>query len=166
MSVHTYHRQLGPVQWGIMGVSVVEAVVISLVLHRWPILAWSHLSISVIGLAYAVWYMLSLSRNPHEVDDETLRLRYRHCLDIELPRWAIKAVRRTCHNDVKPMLSVRERVLRIAIGRMANVRVEFAVPAELDLPKLPAGEIDAIEFFADDPAALVRALAAQPVPMR
>ncbi|GAB3305243.1 hypothetical protein EK0264_04590 [Epidermidibacterium keratini] len=162
-TAHTYHRELGPVQWGIMGVSVVEAVVISLVLHRWPILAWSHLAMSLIGIAYAVWYMVSLSRNPHEVDDEVLRLRYRHRFDIELPRHAIARVRRVSHNDVKRTFSVREGVLRIAIGRMTNVRVEFAVPAELDLPGLPAGDIEAIEFFADDPGSLIRELTAQPV---
>jgi len=71
-----YHEGIAPMMWVLFVLSLLELVVVHLfVTLNWPVIGWTLTTISALGTIWLVWWILSMKRLPHELQDGVLILR-------------------------------------------------------------------------------------------
>lgn len=71
-----YHQGIAPMMWVLFALSLLELVVVHIfVALKWPLIGWTLTTISALGAAWLVWWILSMKRLPHELRDGVLILR-------------------------------------------------------------------------------------------
>ncbi len=153
-----YSAQVRPFLWVFMVLTPVEILLVEL-LVPW---LWLRVTLLLLGLLSAAllgWLLWMLHKFKHEIDDEYLRLRYAREFEHRIPLAAIKNV---THGLTSRLLnktqSVVDDTLVLEISNSTNVLVHLNEPLEVDLGRRGVHEVTKIEFWADDPAAIVRAL--------
>lgn len=161
--VARYDRQLRPLIWGIVIASLIEAVALTLLLHRWPVIAWIHVAVCVLGLGFTWWSLRGYRNNPHTLRDNTLHLRYGRRIDVPVPLDAIAAATATLRDAGTKTIGFTENTdgsadLTIGVAGVANATLRLERPIEVTIGKHGTRAVGRIHFRADDPNPLLRAI--------
>jgi hypothetical protein len=153
-----YSAQLKPLLWVFLVLTPVEILLVD-VLVPW---FWLRAVLLVFGLLSGLllaWLLWMLHKFKHEIDDEYLWLRYAREFEYRIPRNAIETVTHgMTSRSLNKTRSVVDETLVLEISSSTNVRVTLNEPQEIDLGRRGAHQITKIEFWADDPERVVRAL--------
>ncbi|MEU9338928.1 hypothetical protein AB0D49_38265 [Streptomyces sp. NPDC048290] len=149
-------RGLGPMMFGFGFVAVVETVVLSVLLARWPTV---HLVVLVLDV-YTVLFVAGLYAaavvRPHVLEPDAVRLRYAGHVELRVPLERIARVRRE-------LLLTHTRAdgeLNIGVAGQTTVTVELTEPVEYVTFLGRRRPVRTVRVNADEPAAFVRALVA------
>ncbi|MFE2040450.1 hypothetical protein ACFXAZ_05845 [Streptomyces sp. NPDC059477] len=147
-------RGLGAVMFGFGFVCVVETIVMSLLLSRWPTV---HLVVLVVDV-YTVFFVVGLYAaavvRPHVLEPGAVRIRYAGHVDLPIPLELIAGVRR----ELLLTHGKAEGVLNVDVAGQTSVTVELAEPVTHLTFLGRALPVRTVRVNADDPTAFVRAL--------
>ncbi|ANZ38535.1 hypothetical protein BBK82_23215 [Lentzea guizhouensis] len=153
-----YSAQVRPFLWVFLVITPGEVLLMDL-LVPWT---WLRITLLVLGVLSGLllgWQLWMLTEFKHAVDDEHLWLRYAREFDYRIP---LAAVEKVSQGLTSRMLgrtrSVVDGTLVLEISGSTNVLVLLSEPQEVDLGRRGTHEVTRIEFWADNPEAVVRAL--------
>ncbi|SDG30642.1 hypothetical protein SAMN05216553_10728 [Lentzea fradiae] len=153
-----YSAQVRPFLWVFLVVTPLEIFLVDLLVPWF----WLRAALLVLGALSGVllaWQLWMLHRFKHAVDDEHLWLRYGREFEYRVPLAAVGTVREgTTSRPRNRTRSVEDGTLVLSISYSTNVVVELTEPLEADLGRRGAHEVTRIEFWADNPGEVVRAL--------
>jgi hypothetical protein len=155
-----YASQATPLLLAFIFLSALEIPIVPLLLP-WPAVRWSLLILGVWGVLWMLGLLASLRTNPHVVSETGLRLRSGFQFDANVP-WAQIAAIRLRRSSAERKLQIEHSRIgaSVALHGTNNLEVVFREPVPVRFLDRRETRIDAVRFFADDPAALRRA--AQP----
>lgn len=153
-----YSAQVRPFLWVFIVVTPLEILLVELIVPwfwlRAVLLAFGVLSALLLG-----WQLWMLHKFKHSVDDRYLWLRYAREFEYRIPLAAIESVTQgTTSRTLHRTRSVVDGTLVLEISGSTNVSVRLREPQEIDLGRRGAHDVTKIEFWADDPDGVVRAL--------
>ncbi|MFG3254639.1 hypothetical protein [Streptomyces sp. NPDC048172] len=141
---------------------VVELVGIEVLLRETGVPAWIRTVVLVID-AYSVVAVLAILAScvtrPHVVTGGELRVRYGAFFDLRVPRERVAAVHRVRRYSESGTVKVEGEEMAVAVASQTNVRIELAEPMTATRPLGRRVGIRSLRFFADEPEALLAALA-------
>ncbi|MDF5756052.1 hypothetical protein [Spongiactinospora sp. TRM90649] len=140
---------------------VVEAVAVDLILVAMDApgpVRFTLLAIDVYGILFGLAFAAACATRPHVVTPGELRVRYAAYFDARVPMALIASVRQARNLNENSMVRVADGRLSVVVGSQTNVVVELTEPVTVTRPLGRQAEVHTIRFFADDPAAAVRAL--------
>ncbi|MBB2743839.1 UNVERIFIED_ORG: hypothetical protein FHR35_003675 [Microbispora rosea subsp. rosea] len=165
-----YSREQTPTMAAMLFVLVLETVAMDLLLRRFGLPDVPRLVILALDASSALGVlgvMVSCARRPHTVSPDGLRLRYGRLFSLDVPAELIASARIDRRYDEKRLVGVADGELALAVSSQTNIVVELREPIEVPRPRRPwmtavrsAAAVRRVRFFADDPAAAVRAVAA------
>ncbi|MGW5260548.1 hypothetical protein ACWEQG_06230 [Microbispora sp. NPDC004025] len=164
-----YSREQTPTMAVLLVVLVLETVAMDLLLRRFGLPDAPCLVILALDAASALGVlgvMVSCARRPHTVSPDALRLRYGRLFSVDVPVRLVASARVDRRYDEKRLLRLTDGELALAVSSQTNLVVELREPIEVSPPRRPwqaarpATAVRRVRFFADDPAAAVRAVAA------
>jgi hypothetical protein len=161
-----YAREQAPMLLVMLFLMVIETAGIDLLLVSLDVPAVARVTVLVLdvyGIVFALALGASCALRPHVVSAGELRVRFGEYLDARVPRALISSVRQVRNYNEGGMVSVADGRLVVAVSSQTNVVVELAGPVTVVRPLGGRAEVRSIRFFADDPAAVVRALRAPAV---
>lgn len=165
----SYSREQTPAMAALLFVSVLETVAVDLLLRRVGLPGPPRLVILALDASSALavlGVMVSCARRPHIVSPDGLRLRYGRLFALDVPAALIASARVERRYDEKRLVRVSDGELTLAVSSQTNLVVELRGPIEVPRPRRPwsadrpAEAVRRVRFFADDPAATLRAVAA------
>jgi len=154
-----YARQVTPIIWAFIFVSLVELPVVHLLLP-WDSVRLVVLVLSVWGLLWMVGLLASMKVYPHLIDDAGLRVRSGARVDIRIPWEAVASVsgrRRSVATGENVHLEHGDDGATVAsVPMMKQTRVDVVLrsPTAIGLPAGPR-ELTALRLYADDAGAFV-----------
>lgn len=152
-----YHKSLRPVVWCIFALSIVEIVVVHLAISiDW--IKWTIFAFSVYGIIALFGFYRSLFRNPHQVDDGHVKLKYGNRLVADLSIDSIHGFGR-CSPGSGGSVRVMDKDMRIPVLSQVNTWIEMSDPVIVKDLFLGDHAITRLEFFVDDRDAFLRILA-------
>ncbi|MFI0484194.1 hypothetical protein [Actinomadura sp. 9N215] len=116
------------------------------------------LVVDLYSILVVVAIVAACVTRPHVVSDEELRVRYGAFFDLRVPRGLISSVRLARNFNESGMVKVKDDRLSVAVSAQTNVVVELSEPIVAVRPLGGRATVRTIRFFADDPAALIKAL--------
>ena len=153
-----YSAQVRPFLWVFMVITPGEVLLVDL-LVPWT---WLRITLLVLGVLSGLllgWQLWLLHRYEHEVDDEHLWLRYAREFEYRFPLAAVEKVSQgLTSRALGKTRSVVDGTLVLEVSGSTNVLVQLGVSQEVDLGRRGRHEVTRIEFWADNPEAVVRAL--------
>ena len=153
-----YSAQVRPLLWVFLVLSPVE-ILLFVLLVPWFWLRAALLAFGLLSGLLLGWMLWMLHKFRHSVDDEHLWLRYAREFEYRIPLAAIENVTQgMTSRSLNRTRSVVDGTLVLEIASSTNVRIELGEPQEIDLGRRGVHEVTKIEFWTDDPAAMVRAL--------
>jgi hypothetical protein len=156
--VLAYGSRLGVTLWSVGALGALETAVVHILLP-WPVARWVLFGVSLYALVWMSGLALSVRQHPHVVRDGALLLRFGHLRTTVVPlAGAVRARARTENGH-------RRNVDRDGDTLVVSVMGETSVELTIDPPVPVAARgtrapVARVLFFADDPRAAVRALAA------
>lgn len=160
MGVQTfgYSAQVRPFLWVFLVITPLEILLVDLLVPWF----WLRAVLLVFGLLSALllaWMLWMLHKFQHEIDDEYLWLRYAREFEYRIPLAAIETVTQgMTSRSLNKTRSVVDGTLVLEIANSTNVSVRLNEPQEIDLGRRGVHEVMRIEFWADNPDGIVRAL--------
>lgn len=164
-----YSREQTPTMAALLFVMVLETVAMDLLLRRFGLPDLPRLVILALDASSALavlGVMVSCARRPHVVSPDGLRLRYGRMFGLDVPAELIASARIDRRYDEKRLVRLSDGELALAVSSQTNFVVELREPIEVPRPRRPwqpvrpAAAVRRVRFFADDPAATLRAVAA------
>ncbi|WP_432923603.1 hypothetical protein ACQPZZ_27020 [Microbispora sp. CA-135349] len=164
-----YNREQTPMMAVMLFVLVLETAAVDLLLRGFGLPDVPRLGILVLDAASALavlGVMVSCARRPHTVSPEALRLRYGRLFGLDVPLELVTSVRIDRRYDQRKLVGLSDGELALAVSSQTNLVVELREPIEVPPPRRPwtaarpAAAVRRLRFFADDPAAALRAVAA------
>ena len=153
-----YSAQVRPLFLVLLVLTPVEILLVDLLVPWF----WLRAVLLVFGLISGLllgWLLWMLHKFKHEIDDEYLWLRYAREFEYRIPLRAIENVTQgMTSRSLNKTRSVVDGTLVLEIANTTNVRVSLNEPQEIDLGRRGAHQVTKIEFWADDPDGMVRAL--------
>lgn len=128
------------------------------------IVPWSWLRIVLLALGVLsgfllAWMLWQLDKFKHEIADEHLLLRYAREFEYRIPLAAIETVSHgLTSRSLNKTRSVVDNTLVLEVSNSTNVLVHLNEPQAIDLGKRGRHDVTKIEFWADNPDDVVRAL--------
>ncbi|MEU6411263.1 hypothetical protein [Microbispora sp. NPDC046933] len=165
----SYSREQTPTMAALLFVLVLETVGADLLLRRFGLPDLPRLVILVLDAASALGVlgvMVSCARRPHTVSPDGLRLRYGRLFSLDVPAELIASARIDRRYDERKLVRLSDGELALAVSSQTNMVAELREPIEVPRPRRPwravhtAAAVRRVRFFADDPAAALRAVAA------
>ncbi|MGI5156253.1 hypothetical protein [Microbispora sp. CA-102843] len=165
----SYSREQTPTMAALLFVLVLETVAMDLLLRRFGLPDVPRLVILALDASSALGVlgvMVSCARRPHTVSPDGLRLRYGRLFSLDVPAELIASARIDRRYDEKRLLRLSDGELALAVSAQTNIVVDLREPIEVARPRrlLAAAvrptAVPRVRFFADDPAAALRAVAA------
>ncbi|MEV7520671.1 hypothetical protein [Streptomyces sp. NPDC091371] len=146
--------------YGMLFVSVVETVALAFLIP-WPAVHRVVLVLDVYGILIVLALHAACVTRPHVVRaDGSLRIRYGALFDLVVPPDAVASVRVDRRYPEGRLVTLSEDgVLDLIVGSQTTVTLELARPLPFTRPLGARGEARVVRFHADDPRALVGALA-------
>lgn len=153
-----YSAQVRPFLWVFIVVTPLEVLLVEMIVPwfwlRAVLLAFGVLSALLMG-----WQLRMLHKFKHSVDDEHLWLRYAREFEYRIPLAAVESVTQgTTSRSLHRTRSVVDGTLVLEVSGSTNVSLRLNEPQEIDLGRRGAHDVTKIEFWADDPGDVVRAL--------
>ena len=153
-----YSAQVRPFLWVFIVVTPLEVLLVELIVP-WFWLRAVLLVFGVLGAALLGWQIWMLHKFQHSVDAEHLWLRYAREFEYRIPLAAIESVTQGTTSRLSHRTrSVVDGTLVLEISGSTNVSLRLNEPQEVDLGRRGAHAVTKIEFWADDPGGMVRAL--------
>ncbi|MCP2248243.1 hypothetical protein LX86_007021 [Lentzea aerocolonigenes] len=153
-----YSAQLRPFLWVFLVLTPVEILLVDLLIP-WFWLRAVLLAFGLLSAGLLAWLLWMLHRFKHEIDDDYLWLRYAREFEYRIPLAAIGTVTQgMTSRSLNKTRSVVDGTLVLEISNSTNVRVDLTEPQEVDLGRRGVHEVTKIEFWADNPGEMVRAL--------
>jgi hypothetical protein len=153
-----YSAQVRPFLWVFLVITPGEVLLVDL-LVPWT---WLRITLLVLGVLSGLllgWQLWILHHVKHEIDDEHLWLRYAREFEYRVPLAAIEKVSYgMTSRSANKTRSVVDDTLVLEISNSTNVLVLLDEPLEVDLGKRGVHRVTKVEFWADNPEAVVRAL--------
>ncbi|MFD7278445.1 hypothetical protein ACFV80_15705 [Streptomyces sp. NPDC059862] len=146
-----YARGQRAVLFGFAYVCVVETVVMSVLLHRWPAVHRVVLFLDVYTVLIVIGLHAASVVRPHVLEPGALRIRKAAHLDLRIPLDRIAAVRRelrTAHRKADGELDVE-------IGGQTTVTLELAEPLTHTTFLGRRHEVPVVRVYAEDAGTLV-----------
>ncbi|WP_169949550.1 hypothetical protein [Microbispora sp. H11081] len=168
-----YSREQTPTMAVLLSVLVLETVAMDLLLRRFGLPDVPRLVILALDAASVLGVlglMVGCARRPHTIGPDALRLRYGRMFSLDVPADLVVSARIDRRYDERRLLRLSDGELVIAVSSQTNLVVDLREPIEVSLPRRPwqavrpATAVRRLRFFADDPAAALRALAALTTP--
>ncbi|MEV6393747.1 hypothetical protein AB0M39_03020 [Streptomyces sp. NPDC051907] len=146
--------------WGFVFVSVIETIALA-VLIPWPLAHAITLVVDVYGVLLLVAMQAACVTRPHVVGaDGSLRIRYGALFDLRIrPEDIVHARVDRRFPDGRLIQAREDGSLDLIVAGQTTVAVELAGPVTYVRPLGRTGSAHTIRFHADDPKALVAALA-------
>ncbi|MFD5493032.1 hypothetical protein ACFYY3_03095 [Streptomyces sp. NPDC001812] len=153
-----YARGHGAVMFGFAFVCVVETVVLSVLLLDWPTVHAVVLFLDVYTVVIVVGLHAADVVRPHVLDPDsgTLRIRRAVHVDLRIPLERIASVRR----ELRMSHERADGELNVEVGSQTTVTLELTEPVTHVTFFGRPREVRIVRLHADEPDALVRALAA------
>lgn len=153
-----YARGHGAVMFGFAFVCVVETVVLSVLLLDWPTVHAVVLLLDVYTVVIVVGLHAADVVRPHVLDPDsgTLRIRRAVHVDLRIPLERIASVRR----ELRMSHERADGELNVEVGSQTTVTLELTEPVTHVTFFGRPREVRIVRLHADEPYALVRALAA------
>nr|WP_221379532.1 hypothetical protein [Actinoplanes polyasparticus] len=149
-----------PILGVFLGLSVVEIPVLDLIIKH--VIPWGParlimLVISVWSLLWMLGFLGGLTRNPHLVVAEGLRIRMGPGIDITVP-WADVASVSKRYRSLPSSKAVQHEdgALHIVVGSQTSIDVRLRRPLTFELPRGSSEPVDEVRLYADDSDGLVR----------
>ncbi|GGN15418.1 hypothetical protein GCM10011609_65030 [Lentzea pudingi] len=153
-----YSAQVRPFLWVFVVLTPLEVLLVELIVP-WFWLRAVLLVFGVLGAVLLGWQIWMLQKFKHSVDDEHLWLRYAREFEYGIPLAAIESVTQgTTSRSLHRTRSVVDGTLVLEISGSTNVSLRLNEPQEVDLGRRGAHDVTKVEFWADDPGGVVRAL--------
>ncbi len=153
-----YGAQVRPFLWVFIVVTPLEVLLVEL-LVAWFWLRAVLFAFGVLSALLLGWQLWMLHRFKHSVDGEHLWLRYAREFEYGIPLAAVGTVRQgLTSRSLHRTRSVVDGTLVLEVSGSTNVLVLLSEPREVDLGRRGAHEVTRIEFWADNPGEVVRAL--------
>ncbi|MFE9247742.1 hypothetical protein [Streptomyces sp. NPDC007088] len=157
-----YARAQASTMWALVFVAVVETVMLALLLRPWPVAHLVVLVADVWTLALLLGVQAAAVTRPHVVDEETVRIRRGLGTDVLIPRTAVLAVRRQLR--LAGARAADPEALELDVASQTTVTLELAAPVRVQPVFGPPRYVRRLHVHADEPDALVAALAPAPRP--
>ncbi|MER6108988.1 hypothetical protein [Streptomyces hirsutus] len=156
-SAFGYARGHGAVMFGFAFVCVVETVLMSVLLLDWPTVHAVVLFLDVYTIVIVVALHAANVVRPHVLDPDsgTLRIRGAVHVDLRIPLERIASVRR----ELRLSHERADGELNVEVGSQTTVTLELTEPVTHVTFFGRSREVRVVRFHADEPDALVRALA-------
>ncbi|MDT0341974.1 hypothetical protein [Streptomyces litchfieldiae] len=144
-------------------VSVLETVVLA-ILIPWPLVHAILLGVGIWGIFFGVALHCSCVVRPHVVGaDGSLRLRYGALIDIRVPAERVAAVRLDRrYPGMGKLVTSENGTVDLLIAGETNLTAELTEPVMFIRPLGKRASASALRFRADDPDAVLAALADRP----
>lgn len=155
-----YARAQASTLWALAFVGVVETVMLALLLRPWPVAHTVMLVLDLWTLALLLGLQAAAVTRPHVVDGRTVRIRRGLGTDVLIPRTAVVAVRRQLR--LAGARAADPEALDLDIASQTTVTLELAAPVYVRPVFGQARYVRRVHVHADEPDALVAALAAPP----
>ncbi|OPG08175.1 hypothetical protein [Microbispora sp. GKU 823] len=164
-----YSREQTPTMAAMLFVLVLETVAMDLLLRRFGLPDPPRLVILALDASSALGVlgvMVSCARRPHTVSPDGLRLRYGRLFSLDVPAEIIASARIDRRYDEKRLVRLSDGELALAVSSQTNIVVDLREPMKVPRPRRPwtavrpAETVRRVRFFADDPAAALRAVVA------
>lgn len=155
-----YSREQTPMMAALLFVLVLETAAVDLLLRRIGLPAAPRVAVLLLDASSALAVlvvMTSCARRPHVVSTDGLRLRYGPFFSLDVPAALIASARVERRYDEKRLVRLADGELAVAVSSQTNVMVDLREPVAVPRPR---GEARRLRFFADDPAAALRAITA------
>ncbi|QIQ05039.1 hypothetical protein HA039_24645 [Streptomyces liangshanensis] len=148
--------------YGLLFVSVVETVVLTVLLTPWPLVHRIMLVLDVYTVLAVLALHAGCVTRPHVAGaDGSLRIRYGALFDLLIARERIASVRVERRYPSGGLIQCAdEGVLDLVVGSQTSVRVELTEPVTFVRPLGRTGRARVIRFHADQAEELVRVLRA------
>lgn len=142
----SYAKQIMPLLWAIVFVSVLELIVVHLLIP-WDTVRLVLLVLSIWGLLFMAGMLAGMKVFPHLLDAGGIRVRYGASTDIHLPWHAVESVKARRGTD--------EAALNVAVMNQTRIAVALKEPTVLD-----GREASEVRLYVDDARAFVAAASA------
>ncbi|MFS8102824.1 hypothetical protein LFM09_37420 [Lentzea alba] len=153
-----YSAQVRPFLWVFLVLTPFEILLVDLIVP-WYWLRAVLLVFGLLGALLLAWMLWMLYKFKHSVDEQHLWLRYAREFEYRIPLAAIENVTQgMTSRSLNKTRSVVDGTLVLEISHSTNVRVLLNEPQEIDLGRRGVHEVTKIEFWADNPDDVVRAL--------
>lgn len=139
---------------GFTFVCVVETVVMSVLLSRWPAVHHVVLVLDVYTVLFVIGLHAASVVRPHVLEPGALRVRKAAHLDLRIPLEGIAAVRR----ELRLTHEKADGVLDVEIGGQTTVTLELAEPVTYTTFLGRRREVSLVRLYTDEADALVRAV--------
>ncbi|MGW1542657.1 hypothetical protein ACWCPM_20880 [Streptomyces sp. NPDC002309] len=139
---------------GFTFVCVVETVVMSVLLARWPAVHHVVLVLDVYTVLFVIGLHAASVVRPHVLEPGALRVRKAAHLDLRIPLERIAAVRR----ELRLTHEKADGVLDVEIGGQTTVTLELAEPVTYTTFLGRRREVRLVRLYTDEADALVRAV--------
>lgn len=153
-----YSAPVRPFLWVFIVLTPVEIVLVDL-LVPW---LWLRITLLVFGVLSGVllgWLLWQLHKYKHKIAGEHLLLRYAREFEHRIPLAAIETVSQgLTSRSLNKTRSVVDDTLVLEVSNSTNVLLLLNEPQEVDLGKRGTHTVTRIEFWADNPGAVVQAL--------
>lgn len=150
----TGHRNVTPLLWTVVGLSVGEIGLVHLLLRRWSeTAAFAATALSVAVMIYLVAIARSLPRAPTLITPQGLRLRAGVLIDESMPWDAVSTVVACATTST----AKDPHVFKVAMLSTPNVRIVLKSPRTLSHILKGPREAREIALYLDDPAGFVAA---------
>ncbi|MFD5566575.1 hypothetical protein [Streptomyces cadmiisoli] len=157
-----YARGQGAVMFGFAFVCVVETVVMSVLLHRWPAVHQVVLVLDVYTVVIVVGLHAASVVRPHVLEPGALRIRYAAHVDLRIPLERIATVRR----ELRTAHEKADGVLDVIVTGQTTVTLELAEPITHVGFFGRRREVGVVRVHTDDADAFVAAVTrARPAPV-
>ncbi|MBZ9642965.1 hypothetical protein, partial [Streptomyces sp. PSKA30] len=146
-----YARGQRAVLFGFAYVCVVETVVMSVLLHRWPAVHRVVLFLDVYTVLIVIGLHAASVVRPHVLEPGALRIRKAAHLDLRIPLDRIAAVRR----ELRTAHKKADGELDVEIGGQTTVTLELAEPLTHTTFLGRRREVRVVRVYAEDAGTLV-----------
>ncbi|MEV5598317.1 hypothetical protein [Streptomyces sp. NPDC052496] len=157
-----YARAQAPMLYGFMFVCVVEAVGVSVLLAKNPVVHWIMLVLDVYTVLMVAGFQAAAVTRPHVVGPRGLRIRAGARMDVRIPLERIASVRydlRFPKTETAGRESQeRDGVLELPVGAQTCVTVELTEPVTAVKLLGQRVEVRTVRFHADEGRAAVAAV--------
>ncbi|MBV7698493.1 hypothetical protein [Streptomyces sp. TRM70350] len=149
-----YARGQSAILFGFTFVCVVETVVMSVLLYRWPTVHHVVLFLDVYTVFFVIGLHAASVVRPHVLEPGALRIRKAAHLDLRIPLERIAAVRR----ELRMSHEKADGVLDVEVGGQTTVTLELAEPVTHVTLLGRRRDVSLVRVYADEADALVQAV--------